>query len=164
MSTELTPEQEKQIRNQIMQAESNATVRVLKIMKEHFGEEAYRVYAEAQGEDIRLTWRKIAEEFGDNSLEAFIKYLWEPLKEQGYEYTMKETESGFQFYCTKCPSYENTKRSKNIDLLTRFYLACERDLYMAEGWNPNIGLKRTKTLMQGDDCCDHFYYYKDMNK
>jgi len=37
---------------------------------------------------------------------------------------------------------------------------CQNDFYIAEGFNSKIGLKRTKTLMEGHDCCDHFYYMK----
>ena len=163
MPVDFTPEQEKQVQNLIQQATSNERVSVLKIMKKYFGEKAYEVYAKHVGENVRSTWKKKSEAIGDNSLEAFITYLWEPLQGQGYEYTMKKTQSGFQFSCTKCPAYERAKSSKNkdFDLTMRFYLACEMDAYMAEGWNPNIGFKRTKTLMQGDDCCNHYYYYRD---
>ena len=32
---------------------------------------------------------------------------------------------------------------------------CEGDGPAAAAFNPAIRLKRTKTLMEGDDCCDH---------
>lgn len=41
------------------------------------------------------------------------------------------------------------------------YIFCAGDPYIVEGFNPKMGFKRTKTLTLGDDCCDHFYYYKD---
>jgi predicted ArsR family transcriptional regulator len=134
----------------------------LKIMQEHFGDEAYRVYVKANGEKICSNWKKRAEANGDNSIEAFIKLLWEPLKSKGYEYTMEKTEQGYQFNCTKCPAYDVAKRLGITEQM--FYMGCEGDWFMTEGFNPNIGFKRTKTLMQGDDCCDHYYYYKDEMK
>jgi len=162
MSTELTPEQQQHMQNRIQEAESNSVVKILKIMREHFGVETYQVYARAQGENIRSYWSEKAEKAGDNSIEALIKHLWEPLRAQGYEYTMEETDSEFQMNCTKCPAYEMAKCHGDTEM--KYYLACEGDFYVAEGWNPNIGFKRTRTLMQGDDCCDHFYYYKDKNE
>jgi hypothetical protein len=36
-------------------------------------------------------------------------------------------------------------------------LSCARDFALINGFNPNITLKRTKTLMEGADCCDFRY-------
>jgi hypothetical protein len=35
-------------------------------------------------------------------------------------------------------------------------------VFEKEGYNPRIAFKRTKTLMEGDDYCDHFYGYREM--
>jgi predicted ArsR family transcriptional regulator len=152
-------EQEQQIQKQANERECSLMAWFLKTYKEYFGEEAYRVYVNAYGEGVRSHWSRIAEEAGDNSIEALIKRLWEPLPTQGFEYTVEETGSGFQINCTKCPHIEMAKRLGIMEEM--FYTICEADSFIAEGFNPNIGFKRTKTLMQGDDCCDHFYYYKD---
>ena len=37
---------------------------------------------------------------------------------------------------------------------------CSVDECIATTFNPQIGFRRTKTLMQGDEYCDHFYYMK----
>ena len=132
---------------------------LLKIMKEHFGEEAYYVFVKNNGERIRQKWAKIAEEAGENSIETFIKRQFRPSGTGGTEYTVEETSSGFLFNCTKCPAYELAKQHGIIE--QAFYLCCEPDPFAAEGFNPNIGFKRTKTLMQGDDYCDHFYFYRN---
>jgi hypothetical protein len=39
-------------------------------------------------------------------------------------------------------------------------LSCIRDFYFLEGFNPEIKLKRTKTIMEGADYCD-FRYVKE---
>ncbi|RPI99443.1 MAG: hypothetical protein EHM36_15985 [Deltaproteobacteria bacterium] len=35
-----------------------------------------------------------------------------------------------------------------------YLLSCGRDFALIEGFNPEIRLKRTKTLMEGGNCCD----------
>ena len=150
MTAELTTEEQSNIR----------VAYVLKIMKEHFGEEVYQVLMEANRKRLCAIWRKKAEEAGDNSIETLLK-TWEPLRVQGWEYAMDETETGFQMNCIKCPTYDFAKHHGITEQM--FYMVCENDLFVAEGFNTNIGFRRTKTLMQGHDCCNHFYYYKDKN-
>ena len=38
---------------------------------------------------------------------------------------------------------------------------CNVDFQSAERFHPNLRLKRTKTLMQGDDCCDFTWYWEE---
>ena len=40
-------------------------------------------------------------------------------------------------------------------------MCCHPDYAMAKIYHPNIKLIRTKTLMQGDDYCDHTYIWED---
>ncbi|MCL1786541.1 MAG: L-2-amino-thiazoline-4-carboxylic acid hydrolase [Defluviitaleaceae bacterium] len=169
MSMELTAEQEKQVQERVQEQTSHiwemvdcGMANVLKIMTAHYGEEACQVYVKANSQRVMQRWRKKAEEVGDNSIESLIKHLWEPLLAKGYEYTMEKTEMGTQMRCTKCPAVAPAKRHGIAEQM--FYMCCENDRFIAEGFNPNIGLKLTKTLMQGDDCCNHFYYYKDKSK
>ena len=41
---------------------------------------------------------------------------------------------------------------------------CLSDYSIIEGYNPDIGFKRSKTIMQGDDYCDHCYFWKEKEK
>ena len=50
------------------------------------------------------------------------------------------------------------ERLKATDWL--YHHTCSADEAMVSGFNPKIGFRRTKTLMQGDDYCDHYYYMK----
>lgn len=169
MLTELTPEQEKQVQERLKEQENKMIEefndrtwrnmsRMIKIMKEHFGEEVYQVVVKDAGEEARQHWSQIAEEAGDNSIEEFLKRQF---TEENLA-TMEKTELGYQFKVTNCKMCEIAKRLGIEE--QAFYFFCEPDPFAAEGFNPNIGFKRTKTLMQGDDCCDHFYYYKDKSK
>ena len=170
MSIELTPELEIIVEERVKEREKEihkqfgehifATMgHTIKIMKEHFGEEVYDVIVNANSEGIKEHWKKKAEEHGDNSIESLIKLMWETLPQHEFEYTMEKTDAGFQMKCTKCPNAETALRLGIGEHM--YYVICKGDWFSAEGFNPNIGFKMTKTLMQGDDCCNHFYYYKD---
>lgn len=41
------------------------------------------------------------------------------------------------------------------------YWLCEGDAPISSAFNPVIGFQRSKTLMEGDDCCDHVFYMKE---
>jgi hypothetical protein len=41
-----------------------------------------------------------------------------------------------------------------------YRLICHRDYADCQGFNPRITLTRTKTLMQGDDCCNHRFLWE----
>jgi len=155
---ELTPEQEDFMHGKVNEAVCNSMSWLLKIMAEQYGEVAYQVFVKARGKEILRHMGKRAQKLGSNTIEAFIKDQWEVLPEQGYDYTMEKKETGFLMNVTKCPLYELAKRHGITEQM--FYLCCEGDQFAPEGFNPDIGFKRTKTLMQGDDCCNHFYYYK----
>lgn len=159
MSTELTPEQEKQMQERANDEAHRAIAWVVNLMKKRFGEEAYQVLVEEASEGARQRFSKLAEEAIDNSIEAFLKYGFEPLLKDGFEYTVEETNAGYQMNYTKCPVADMAKRLGITELM--FYMCCEQDHVMPGAFNPDIGFKRTKTLMQGDSCCDHFYYYKE---
>jgi hypothetical protein len=159
MSVEFTPEQEKVVKERAWDEADKAVGWVVNLLKKRFGEEVYQVLVDSYCEGNRERFRKYAEEAGDVSIESFLKYQWEPLSEMGFEYTMEKTEEGFQVYCTKCPPAEQAIRNGTTEL--NFHMCCGGDQFNVEGFNSNIGFTRTKTLMQGDDCCDHFYFYKD---
>jgi len=172
MSSELTPELEKLVEERVKEKEKEIQERfdefrftgvgdILNLMKERFGEEAYDVIVKASGVRVKQGWKKKAEEHGDNSIESLIKLLWETLPPE-FEWTMEKTDAGVQMKCTKCPTAE---RALRLGVGEQFYyVICKNDWAVAEGFNPNIGFTMTKTLMQGDDCCNHFYYYKDKSK
>ena len=40
-------------------------------------------------------------------------------------------------------------------------MLCDTDHLTAEVFHPKIRLERTKTLMNGDDCCNFVYYFMD---
>jgi predicted ArsR family transcriptional regulator len=153
MSNELTEVQKMRVSHFTEMAE------LIIALKERFGDEVYQIVVKNNGKRAFSEWKKIAGNVGSNSIEDLMKYLWEPLKKEGFEYQVEKTESGFQMKCTRCGIYDLAKHFGITEEM--YYMACESDPYITEGFNQNIGLKRTKTLMQGHGCCDHFYYMKN---
>jgi hypothetical protein len=71
----------------------------------------------------------------------------------------EETPSKLTLHVTECLWAKVFKEMKATDL--GYVLSCQPDFAYARACHPNIKLKRTKTLMQGDDYCDHTFYWEE---
>jgi len=60
---------------------------------------------------------------------------------------------------TECLWAKTFKELNATDL--GYLMICHPDFATAQAYHPKIKLKRTKTLMQGDNYCDHTYYWKE---
>ena len=85
--------------------------------------------------------------------------MWKWVLDEGIEYEVQDTDEGSQFKVTRCPLAEMARELGAADW--GYICFCADDPPMVAGFNPNMGFRRTKTLMHGDDCCDHFYFMKD---
>ena len=91
-----------------------------------------------------------------NDIQGLIDFLWESLRQEGFEFTYDRNEHGCQFKVTRCPIAEIAKALKMEKWGFIFY--CMADEAICEGYNPQIRFERTKTLMDGDEYCNHSYY------
>ena len=71
----------------------------------------------------------------------------------------EETPNKLTLHVTECLWAKVFKEMKATDL--GYVLNCQPDFAYAKACHPNIKLKRTKTLMQGDDYCDHTFYWEE---
>jgi len=94
---------------------------------------------------------------GGSSLDDLLRLLWEPLPELGFELSSQRLDNGIQFCVTRCPHHELADHLGGNAADWLLHLVCATDLYVAEAFDPPIRFQRTKTLMQGDDHCDHAY-------
>lgn len=113
---------------------------------------------------LRETIIGIAEEQGallsqlmeGNSLEHFYKSLEFWTKDGALEVEIiEQTGEVFSFNVTRCRYAELYEKLGIAELGTS--LSCARDFALIKGFNPNITLKRTQTLMEGADFCDFRY-------
>jgi hypothetical protein len=72
---------------------------------------------------------------------------------------LDETPKKFATRVTECLWAKTFKELNATDI--GYVLSCHPDFAMARAQHPNLRLKRTKTLMQGDDCCNHTWYWKE---
>ena len=113
---------------------------------------------------LRETIVRIAEEqgallsqlMGGDSLEHFYKSLEFWTKDGAIEVeTIEQTDEVFSFNVKRCRYAELYEKLGIAELGTS--LSCARDFSLIKGFNPNIKLKRTQTLMEGADFCDFRY-------
>jgi len=138
---------------------SQDKIKLIKLMYDEFGEHVLEVLNEDNKKETIKEWREIAEGRHSNDIPDLIECLWKNMgSEQGWDYSIEKKDEGVQITCTKCPLVEISEKggSKKIG----YELYCKSDYYINEGFNSEIKMKRTKTLMQGDDCCNHFYFYE----
>lgn len=135
-------------------------VQLLKALQKKYGDSVIETAMNALADSIREEWLMIGELHGKNDIEELVHVIWEHFgKSGGFEFQVEHKEHGVQIYCTKCPLADMARTIGEPEWGYRFY--CATDPIMVEAFNPNIGLIRTKTLMEGHDHCNHFYYYKN---
>jgi predicted ArsR family transcriptional regulator len=134
-------------------------ITLLNALQERFGLQVKDVLERIVATNVPRDWVAVARQRGSNTIEDLIQVLWEPLIPKGFEYTLEKRDDGVQMSCTRCPFYELGRALNGTEWL--YYLVCLNDLYIVEGFNPNMGFRRTKTLMEGHECCDHFYFMKN---
>jgi desulfoferrodoxin (superoxide reductase-like protein) len=67
-------------------------------------------------------------------------------------YTLKEALQEYWFTCTEC-LYAKTFRDQGAADLG-YIMLCDTDFAATPAFHPKLRLERTKTLMQGDECCN----------
>lgn len=68
---------------------------------------------------------------------------------------VENTPKAFEVKVSECLWAQTFRGAKAGDL--GYVLICDGDYAAAEGFNPKMHMIRTKTLMQGADCCNHRY-------
>ena len=136
------------------------TVELLKGLTTEHGDAAGKAVERFLELNIRRDWAEIGktEAHEGTEIEDFIRVLWDPLEAQGFEYTIqREGDGTAELRVTRCPVFELAKKTGMHDWL--YHLACATDYYTTPSFSSKIHFSRTKTLMQGHDCCNHHYSY-----
>ncbi len=120
--------------------------------------EMLKAYA---SESAILTAENLAKRLGTNEFEAAKRYF-DPVNPQfanTLTFTIAEsTDKSFELNVTECLWAKTFIDAKAADL--GYAAICFGDYQIAKSFNPHIELFRNKTLMQGDDSCNHRYLWK----
>jgi len=130
---------------------------LLQALGERFGRE--EVLAVAREVIIRLAreqGRELAQSMGGNALAQLAASLaaWQQDDAMQME-LLALNEHEFSFNVTRC-RYAELYRALGLEELGAA-LSCNRDAALIEGFNQNIQLTRTQTIMQGAPFCDFRY-------
>lgn len=71
----------------------------------------------------------------------------------------EETPKKWVAHATECIIAKTFKDLDATDL--GYIMCCHTDFAAARAYHPKIKLRRTKTLMQGDNCCDHTFCWEE---
>jgi len=127
---------------------------LINAFKQKFGpEETMDVIKPLIEELAKESGEQAARAIGGNCIADFAKAMNAWSAGDAYEQDVLQlTETQFDFNVTRCRYAEMYKELGLADL--GFVLSCARDFAMVEGFNPKMKLHRTKTIMEGHDCCD----------
>ena len=97
--------------------------------------------------------RQLAERMGGNSLAHLASALDDWKKGDAYRMdVLRQDAERFDFNVTRC-RYAEMYRALGIPEVGAL-LSCNRDFALIEGFNPDVGLERTQTIMEGATHCD----------
>jgi len=126
----------------------------IKTLKEKYGEEAMLEILDAtisrlaveDGAAWAATWGNSTE-----SLRQVADKVWAGSGALDVQ-ILDETRDRLDFNVTRCRYAEFYKELGLADI--GYHIHCKRDLAMVEGFNGELALDRSQTIMQGGPCCD----------
>ena len=123
-------------------------------------DEALAILQEVNEQEAFQRGRSQAEEMGRNGIEELVDDVAGWGRGGVWEMdVLEQTPTTYFFNVTRCPYYEKYKELGLEQFGVEF--SCCRDEPFARGFNPQLRLERTKTIMEGDDHCDFRYYLGD---
>jgi L-2-amino-thiazoline-4-carboxylic acid hydrolase len=101
----------------------------------------------------------LGRQMGGNSLKHFVDSLSYWTQDGALEIdVIEKSDKILSFNVTRC-RYAELYESLGIRNIGPI-LSCTRDFALVEGFNPDISLQRTQTIMEGADYCDFRYRLK----
>lgn len=128
--------------------------------KEFGRDKVMAVFARTIEDIARAQGRETAGRMGDNSLQAFETSLEAWTRGGAMERLPIEAgDKRVRFDVTRC-LYAEKYRELGAEEIG-FLFSCARDAAWMEGFNPQVRMERTRTIMQGDTRCDFCYELTD---
>jgi len=134
--------------------EARILLPVVEALTKEFGRErVVSIVRDVIVEVARAQGKEIAGRMGDDSLRSLGTALGDWQKGDAYRMdVLEQTEERFSFNVTRC-RYAEMYRALGIPEMGAL-LSCNRDFALIEGFNPDMKLTRTQTIMEGATHCD----------
>jgi predicted ArsR family transcriptional regulator len=134
-------------------------VQIMNALAEKIGKEKFiTMLKEASAETAAKETKQMAKSLPKNDLAALVA----PMKKADYFWkhvltfdVVADTKTAFEVKITECIWAKTFHDFKAPDIGCA--MICHPDFAIARAFNPKMKLIRTKTLMQGHDCCNHRY-------
>jgi hypothetical protein len=97
--------------------------------------------------------KRIATDNPEHTLSKFVEYGKEAYKNMMVYEVIEESDEVFEMQVTECLWAKTFRGKQATDI--GYATICHGDFTEATAYHPKLKLKRTKTLMQGHDCCNH---------
>jgi len=133
-------------------------VTAVRTIREKYGDECVETIRQAFKERAVQIGREKAQNMNDHSLRAFCSALEASCAGTHEWIKLEDTDVRQAYRFTRCMWADVFRELGAEDI--GFWI-CEGDGPAVAAFNPEIGFGRTKTLMMGDDCCNHVYYFKE---
>ena len=142
------------------EVEARILIPVINALGDSFGRD--EVLAVVRKTIVRIAREQgtdLSQQMGGNSLKNFVDSLAYWTQDKALEIdVIEESEAVLSFNVTRC-RYAELYESLGIrEIGTTF--SCTRDFALIEGFNPDISLERTQTIMEGAPYCDFRYRRK----
>jgi predicted ArsR family transcriptional regulator len=130
---------------------------LLEALSKEFGRERVLEIARQTIVDVaRQQGAQLAQNMGGNDLERFAASLEAWKKDDAMRIdVLEQSENRFAFNVTRC-RYAEMYRILGVPELGAL-LSCNRDWALIQGFNPDVKLERTQTIMEGALFCDFRY-------
>ena len=141
--------------------EAEVIAPLIRAFAEEIGEErAHRIAGDALKKIAYTQGKAAAAKFGSglDSLKTNCLSAWNKCGELELE-TVNDSKDEYSFNVRRCEYAELYEKLGCRDLGS--VISCSRDFAFSEGFDKDIEFKRTKTLMDGGDCCDFCYRRKN---
>ncbi len=130
----------------------------IKVLKKKIGEEELIEHLETYSEEVgHWVGKQQLARAKDNNFQTFVSIFRPPNFENSLTHEIvQDTETIFELKVTECIYVAIFEKA---DLAGKIGNAavCNMDYYWPSSFNPKIRMERSKTLMQGDDHCNHQY-------
>ena len=142
------------------EVEARLLIPLIEALSARFGQaEVLEIVRQTIIEIARQQGRELAESCPTNDLSAFASALEAWKKGDAMQIqVIEQTDRTFSFDVHRC-RYAEMYQALGVPELG-LLLSCNRDYSLIEGFNPEIRLTRTHTLMEGAESCDFRYQWE----